>query len=255
MKYFLFLTLFLTVRSHAWTLIDANHSSYSSSDVTVRIGSNTCSNAGLTPSSLDSLVQDAIAEFWNKVPTSALKLESSGNSGITITIADTLTTLANKTTTNTILVGCNQNASIFTSANILAVGGIACSGTDCRGAVLMNDVAGSNLSLSDRATVVTALAHEMGHALGLGHTSVQGALMYYDLTGKSQTGLAQDDIDGISYLYPNKKAIGGLAGACGTIDDQDKNSGIKFVSNLFLGIFLMAFIRKFLFVNFQNKEV
>jgi len=47
----------------------------------------------------------------------------------------------------------------------------------------------------------TVWTHELGHALGLGHSTVQGSVMepYYE--GSRRT-LHQDDIDGISYLYP-----------------------------------------------------
>ena len=242
--------IILPLNAFSWTLNNSSRQGFSSGSITIKIGSNTCSNAGLTPTSLESLVQEAIDTFWNKVPTSSLKLVSSGNSGISISNTDDLTAVANKTTANTILIGCNQNATVFSSVNILGVGGIACAGTNCYGAILMNDISGTNLAASDRATVVTALAHEMGHALGLGHTSVQDALMYYDLTGKSQKALAQDDIDGITYLYPNSKKLGGLAGACGTVDfDSSDSSGkgpyTKFLGSFLVGILTISILRRF----------
>jgi hypothetical protein len=86
----------------------------------------------------------------------------------------------------------------------------------------------------------------MGHALGLGHTSEKNALMYYDLSGKTMKALHQDDINGITYLYPNSKSIGGLGGACGSvafIDKNDKNgpSSGNFLMNLLMG-FLAIFM-------------
>ena len=45
--------------------------------------------------------------------------------------------------------------------------------------------------------------HEIGHALGLKHTDVEDAVMfpyYPELSGP--VTLAQDDIDGVNYLYP-----------------------------------------------------
>lgn len=49
--------------------------------------------------------------------------------------------------------------------------------------------------------VQTVWLHELGHALGLGHSNVDGSVMepYYE--GSRRT-LHQDDIDGITYLYP-----------------------------------------------------
>ena len=54
----------------------------------------------------------------------------------------------------------------------------------------------------DADVVKIVLAHEMGHLLGLGHSADTKALMYYDASAKTTLGLAKDDYDGITYLYP-----------------------------------------------------
>ncbi len=47
------------------------------------------------------------------------------------------------------------------------------------------------------------VCHEEGHMLGLGHSSVQAATMYYAIGAgdDSKRSLHQDDIDGVCYLY------------------------------------------------------
>lgn len=52
---------------------------------------------------------------------------------------------------------------------------------------------------------LTVATHEIGHALGLGHSEVKGALMYTDYQGKNS--LQADDIAGIQTLYGPVSAV------------------------------------------------
>ncbi len=75
----------------------------------------------------------------------------------------------------------------------------------------------ANIANYSSAVVSIILAHEIGHLLGLGHSQDLNALMYYDASLKSSLALAQDDIDGISYLYPRNELGGDKPLGCGTI--------------------------------------
>lgn len=221
----------------SWTLSRSVRSGYqTTTTVNIYIGSNNCSNAGITASELKSYTEEAVAEFWNTVSTSALRLNVIGISSNSLGDSDDLNAALNKVPTNSIFVGCNANSSIFTSNNILAVGSMGCSGTDCRGAVIVNNVSGTNMSAQDNQGIKSTMAHELGHAIGIGHTSVKYALMYYDSTGVVNKSLAQDDIDAVSYLYPNDKKLGGIAGSCSTIA-ASRNQTKDFLMAILLGLF------------------
>jgi Matrixin len=64
----------------------------------------------------------------------------------------------------------------------------------------------------------TILKHELGHVLGLAHTSVAGATMFptYDAGSVEQRVQKQDDIDGICKAYPPNRLSGAApsSGCC-----------------------------------------
>lgn len=260
MKNFIFLTLFLISNTtYAWTLISSSRAGYASSNITVYTASNTCTNAGLSPTALQTLVKDALNDYWNKVPTSALTLTDGGIAAASMSATTSMGTATALTTPNTIIVGCSANVSEFSSHGILAVGGMSCTGTNCTGAVIVNDASGTYIASSTQAVIKTALAHELGHALGLGHSSIQESLMYYSLSSKVQDFLHQDDMDGITYLYPNQKKLGGLGGSCSAVlpstnslIKSDKNSNetstASFIFSLILGFSLIG-LGKIIFNN------
>ncbi len=253
-KYFIStLALLLSFNVNAWTLGTSNGFKFNSSKVNFKIAGNDCSHAGLTSSAIETLSNDSNTTYWGTAPTTSLELSSGGVQSSINTSADDLTAAALKGSDNTIVVGCSSNATLFSSASTLAVGGIACNSGICQGAVLLNDTASTSLATLSREKLIATFAHELGHALGLGHSSAISSLMYYSASGKVFTSLSQDDIDGISYLYPSEKKLGGLAGACGTID-TGSNSKNNFIGSLLVGFALIIAIGKLFNNRKQNQN-
>ena len=129
--------------------------------------------------------------------------------------------------TKEIIIACNNNALNFGGTNVMAVTiPNKFSGKKIVGAMILINETSAVFGGLSRKDKVGVIAHEIGHALGLGHTEDKSALMYYR-TVDQRSHLGQDDIDGINYLYPILgDAFGlsdGLLGSCGTISTDKKN--------------------------------
>ncbi|XP_010553642.1 PREDICTED: metalloendoproteinase 5-MMP [Tarenaya hassleriana] len=70
---------------------------------------------------------------------------------------------------------------------------------------LISDGGGENrriLSVTSLVDLESVAVHEIGHLLGLGHSSVKDAIMYPTIAGGDRkVELAKDDIEGIQHLY------------------------------------------------------
>lgn len=154
----------------------------------------------------------AALDVWNGVPNARLK----------VSVGDD-TTATGLASHNPPVIFCEPNFQAVTGADAGFVPGGAIanySGDDIAGAVVvLNAQAGANANVAnyDSEKLKIILAHELGHALGLGHSGIQSALMYYDASLKNELSLHQDDMDGISYLYPRDEIGGDGMYGCGMI--------------------------------------
>lgn len=231
----------------AFTMNNSAKLVFDHDEVTVNVASN-CQNIGIDGNEVLSIVGDAVDEFWNTAPTSRLKLRA----GSVISAAaafrtDSICVASTNCTPNPtlavgndILISCNANATNFPSSSILGVtipNNI--SGSTIVGSlVLINDTAATQFGAKTRPEKVAIIAHELGHAFGLGHSPVNDSLMYY-ATVSQRTSLGRDDIDGISYLYPKQQPVSG----CGTIDLN--GSKPNFWPGLFIGFSIIGLAELF----------
>lgn len=255
MKYFLVFFLFSSL-AQAYTLNNNFGASFKKNKVGVQIANTSnCAQAGLSPTALRDLIEPAVDRFWNQVPTSALKLSDDGFSETIPHITDGVLCAPTDSScissagtdlipgVTDIIISCNTNAANFSSNNVLAVTiPNNFSGKKIAGAViLINDTSPifSTLSKSDQISVI---AHEIGHAIGLGHAEdkEKSALMYYK-TVNLRRSLGQDDMDGVSYLYPvHFDAFG--KGCFGAMIDTDSGSIPPSFWQLALGFLIIALI-------------
>ncbi|HAZ12606.1 MAG: hypothetical protein A2X86_11590 [Bdellovibrionales bacterium GWA2_49_15] len=227
----------------AFTLVP-NRAKFPVNNVTIRIAGNDCSNNSLSPARLLDLGLDAMDEYWNRVPTSAMKITGGSVDAAIDVSGDTLSAALAKAPGNTILIGCSADTTMFDDVSILGVGTI---GTNeqgqISGALLVNDalIAGENhvASLAD-SLLRAVLAHESGHALGIGHSGNPVALMYYSIGGKIQERLTQDDYDALTYLYPRPSKIAG----CGQVTEvKDGGAGLSFVLMICVGFLVIVVLK------------
>lgn len=239
-----FLLLLFSLKAQAFTLNNTAKLVFAQDEVKVNLAGGFCTNIGITDEEFLDIIGKAVDNFWNKSPTSRLKLRKGSVVNVSSDFhTDTICMPSTNCTPNPdlevasdILISCNNNASNFSSSAILGVtipNNI--SGSTIVGSlVLINDQASNlfdNKSAEQKASII---AHELGHAFGLGHSPVEDSLMYY-ATMANRKALGRDDIDGISYLYPKKQPFSG----CGTVDlnGEDKPN---YWGGLFIGFGVIA---------------
>lgn len=235
----------MSLSAHAFTLNNSAKLVFDQDEVTVNVASG-CANIGISSDEMLELVGKAVDNFWNKSPTSRLKLRKGSVVNVDSRFrTDSICTASTNCEPNPvlavdsdILIACNLNATNFPNSSILGItipNNI--SGSTIVGALVMiNDKSDTQFDTKSEDSKVAILAHEIGHAFGLGHSPVNDSLMYY-ATVSQRKALGRDDIDGISYLYPKQQPISG----CGTVDmSGGKSGGPNWWSGLFLGFSIIG---------------
>ena len=243
-------TLIITSSSFGFTLNPNTGKGFKSNNIKIDIADSDCSGAGFSTSKLKSLTKNAVDHYWNNVASSAVNIKVTGiDSSIDIDGMDHTTALNSVVPDNRIVAGCNDDADDFGDPTILGSALMSCSGSRCKAVLILN---ANNSRLNDFSSkeLEAVIAHEIGHAIGLGHSESKHNLMYYSVGGKNQKWLGLDDIDGVNYLYPHDAELLGVFGNCGSVQSINEDSPFAFLKSLFLGIFLIFFLsvgyRKFL---------
>lgn len=205
MKNLIVLLLFWSFSASAFTLAGSNPNleGWNQKKLSFQVNTAGC------PSSVAGALEEALL-LWNSVPTSRLRLQRGDNTSST-------------TTSSPPTVVCSTTFSADTGADgdyVPGAGVFSTSGNRIVSGILyLNVEAGkaANINNLDATTLAVIVAHELGHVFGLGHSEETSALMYYDASAKKHLALHQDDIDGISYLYPRNEIGGDPLMGCGSV--------------------------------------
>lgn len=234
----LFYLNLITTSSFAFTLSSStnpNLEGWAGGDVQLLVNTANC------PANVDvvGIIKDSVA-VWNNVPTSSVKVSYGGST--------TSTTFASPTT-----VYCETNFQTVVGADQNFVPGAANTGTVggriTQGILYLNVSAGNaNIANYDQTKLRIILAHEIGHILGLGHSGTANSLMYYNASARQKLSISQDDIDGISYLYPSNEFSDSKFAGCGLVKDlpPPKGGGLTL-------LMLMLCLPLLVAVRFRNR--
>lgn len=244
--------LFISINSYGFTLNTNTGSSFSGDSVKVFISSNSlCDQTGMTREQILDLAMEGAQRLWNRVETANIEIKRGGilqtDNSLFISgelCAEDSNTNCDPNTTvpalGDIVIACNDNASNFPQTNLLALSApIRTTNNEIKNSIiLINNISGSNFSNLSYSEVRSVLAHEIGHALGIGHSQEDHALMYFQ-NATTLKRLSQDDKDALTYLYPNK--LNDCANFIGTIEDDNHMSG-HLISVTYGLIFCLLFL-------------
>lgn len=225
MMRFLLVLTFFPVAVLAFTL-NLTGKGFSKNEIDIHIANTDCSNAGFSTERFRDLIEDAVNDYWNGVASANLKLKVKAIGNIDVSGMTHQEILdSDMIAPNSILAGCNEAG--FNSANTLGGAQNECDGDTCRSIFLINARSDSAVPSVDNSQKIATIAHELGHSIGLGHSQYSHNLMYYKIGGKTQEWLGDDDIRGVTYLYPHEPAGGcdflPLFGSMGLIRDITKD--------------------------------
>lgn len=204
------LIVFFTLISEAksYTFLNWDDTHYASGPIQISYLSGSCQSIGITDEDMLFYIQQVNENYWGKVKDTSLILGS--GQVIRDPFFQNGVMVPDLMSWNTIQIACAQSFDEFQkSADGMVTGGLGkpfCQREKgCRGAVILNGNPEqvSKVGRSYSRQWIGILAHEIGHALGLGHSLHPGALMSAGSAGFfSFYELKKDDQRAIQALFP-----------------------------------------------------
>lgn len=253
MKFILLLILiFVQSQANAFTLgsstASATFKGWDSKELKFKLN---ISNCGISENDMNAAIDSAF-NLWNSVDTSSIKLKRGDIS------TDTVQTIINNATASDPYIICDDSFDQtfgLTNEEANWISGIGSfnvinSKNINYGFLVLNSMQGSSAAVArlNAVDLSIVIAHEIGHVLGLGHTSDEGSLMYYSIGKKQELRLSLDDKTGLTYLNPRNEPVKnkalGCASVVGPLNDDDKNNFKKqFIFSMFLLLIIYIFYK------------
>lgn len=212
--------------AEAFTLAGSNlFKGWSNPTITLTTNFHSCS---LTQDKILTALKDAM-HLWNSVGSTSLNLSLGGDT--TFTSNDFISS-TNPDTLPKVMIVCDaQMSATFqtNTSNIPAVTLLRYAGNEIHSALLaLNASASDNAQIEnlDPTKLAVVFAHELGHVLGLGHSKDATTLMYFNASAKSNLALSQDEVDGVTFLYPRQEFGEDKPFGCGSLSFSENTSGL-----------------------------
>lgn len=160
----LILCFFICLNALGFTLNPNSNRGFNKTRIKVHISSDSCGER-FTRDEFINLTKDAVEDYWNKIPSSSLKLKVATDQNIGVGELSYEEIFEKGLIPNhSILAGCSSKA-FDDEPNILGGTVMSCKGKNCRSVFLINITPGSRFAEISNRERTAVIAHELGHAL------------------------------------------------------------------------------------------